>query len=67
MALTLMALGPEDVTRCRFGPLTPQAIQCLRDLRDALGVVFKIRRVEESDQLLLSCVGVGFRGFRSVS
>jgi len=67
MALTLMALGPEDVARCRFGPLTPQAIQCLRDLRDALGVVFKIRRVEESDQLLLSCVGVGFRGFRSVS
>ena len=67
MALTLMALGPEDVARCRMGALTPNAIQCLRDIRDALGVVFKLRPVPESDDVLVSCVGAGFRGLRKVT
>lgn len=67
MALLLMALGPEGIARCRVGPLSAQAVQCMRDIRDALGVVFKIRRDEDSDQLLLSCAGIGFHGFRSVT
>ena len=60
-----MALGPEDVARCRMGALTPQAIQCLRDIRDALGVVFQLRALDDG-HVHVSCVGVGFRGFRSV-
>ncbi|WFD25714.1 hypothetical protein MNAN1_000680 [Malassezia nana] len=64
LVLTLMALGPEDVARCRMGPLTPQAIQCLRDIRDALGVVFQLRALED-DHVHVSCVGVGLRGFRT--
>lgn len=67
MALTLMALGPEDVARCQMGPLTPAAIQVLRDIRDALGVVFKVRTLPDKDQVVVSCVGVGFRGFRQVN
>ncbi|WFD29167.1 hypothetical protein MSPP1_000172 [Malassezia sp. CBS 17886] len=70
MALVLMALGPEDVAKCRFGPLAPQAIQCLRDIRDTLGVVFKIKPIGSSaapsGDVLISCVGIGFRGFREV-
>lgn len=65
LVLILMALGPEDVARCRMGALTPQAIQCLRDIRDALGVTFKIR-VLDDQTVMLTCVGVGFRGFRQV-
>lgn len=67
MVLLLMALGPEDVAKCRMSALTPAAIQCLRDIRDTLGVVFKLRRVDESDNVLVSCVGVGFRGYRKVN
>ena len=61
-----MALGPEDVAKCRMSALTPAAIQTLRDIRDALGVVFKLRIVED-DEVLVTCVGVGFRGFRTVN
>ena len=66
LVLTLMALGPEDVARCRMGPLSPTAIQCLRDIRDALGVVFRLRR-GDGDDVLVSCVGAGFRGLRKVT
>lgn len=66
LVLLLMALGPEDVAKCRMSALTPAAIQTLRDIRDALGVVFKLRIVED-DEVLVTCVGVGFRGFRTVN
>lgn len=65
LILILMALGPEDVARCRLGALTPQAIQCLRDIREALGVTFKIRALDDRS-VMVTCVGVGFRGFRQV-
>lgn len=65
LVLTLMAVGPGDVARCRMGALTPQAVQSLRDIRDALGVTFKIRAMEDGS-VMLTCVGVGFRGFRQV-
>ncbi|PWN47826.1 18S rRNA biogenesis protein [Violaceomyces palustris] len=48
LVLTLMALGPQDVAKCRMGSLTPNAIQCLRDIKEALGVSFKITRVTEA-------------------
>lgn len=41
--LMLMALTPEDVSKVRFGALTPQTIDTLRILRDAFGVVFRIK------------------------
>ena len=66
LVLLLMALGPEDVAKCRMSALTPAAIQTLRDIRDALGVVFKLRIIED-DEVLVTCVGVGFRGFRTVN
>ncbi|PKI85843.1 hypothetical protein MVES1_000656 [Malassezia vespertilionis] len=66
-ALALMALGPEDVAKCRMGRLTAQAVQCLRDVREALGVVFKIRTIPESEDVLVSCVGVGLRGYRRIT
>ncbi len=43
LALLLMALTPEDVSRIRTGPLSPHTIQCLRHYRDIFGVTFKVR------------------------
>jgi RNA 3'-terminal phosphate cyclase-like protein len=45
----------------RFGVLTDQAIEVLRLLRVAFGVVFKIREDKETNTLVLSCLGVGYR------
>ncbi|KAJ1442230.1 18S rRNA biogenesis protein RCL1, partial [Ochromonadaceae sp. CCMP2298] len=43
LVLMLMVLTPEDVSKVRFGVLSPQAIMMLRLLREAFGVTFKIK------------------------
>ena len=60
-ALLLMALGPEDVSRVRLGPLTPFAIETLRLIKDFFGLVFQIEVDKEDNSLLLACRGVGFK------
>ncbi|KAL9940953.1 hypothetical protein V8E36_000441 [Tilletia maclaganii] len=116
--LALMALGPQDVGKVRVGTLTAQSVQMMRDIKEALGVTFKITEVDsnaasaprarlpkrtvtrnldsdedededdfddfgdnddfESDEdeelaavqkspeLLVSCLGIGVRGYRKV-
>jgi RNA 3'-terminal phosphate cyclase-like protein len=49
--------------KVRFGSeLTDASVECLRLLREAFGVVFKIKEETEegSSSLLLSCLGTGF-------
>lgn len=60
ICLLFMVLGPEDVSKVRFGKLSPYTVQYLRDLKDFFGVTFKITTDEESKTALLSCMGVGF-------
>lgn len=67
LVLLLMALGSEDVGRCRMGALTPHSIQYLRDLKHTMGVAFKIKQVDQSDEVLVSCVGIGYTGQRKVA
>ncbi|KAF0687225.1 Aste57867_20987 [Aphanomyces stellatus] len=61
LALLLMTLSPEDVSKVRFGKLTPYSIQYLRHLRDFFGVTFKIKADNETKTVLLTCLGVGFK------
>ncbi len=60
LALVLMALGPEDVSRLRLGTLTEHSIGLLRLLRDFFGVTFQIDS-EPDGSVLLTCRGVGFK------
>ncbi|RKP06755.1 RNA 3'-terminal phosphate cyclase/enolpyruvate transferase [Thamnocephalis sphaerospora] len=60
LALLLMVLGPEDVSKIRLGALTPFTVQFLRDLKKAFGTVFKVAEDEETNTLLLTCMGVGY-------
>jgi len=60
-ALLLMALGPEDVSRIRLGPLTPFAIETLRLIHDFFGVAFRIEADADDGSLMLACRGVGYR------
>jgi len=46
-ALLMMCLTPEDVSRIRLGPLSQYAVVSLRLYKEALGVEFKLRVVEE--------------------
>lgn len=60
LVLLLMVLGPEDVSKVRFGQLSAAAMNMLRLLRDAFGVIFKVKR-DEDGTVLLSCLGIGYR------
>jgi RNA 3'-terminal phosphate cyclase-like protein len=60
MVLQMMIMGPEDVCKIRLGPLTDRAIQTLRLIHDAFGVIFKVRE-EQDGTTLLSCFGIGFK------
>ena len=61
LVVLLMALGPEDVSRLRTGPLTAYTIQTLRHVRDFFGVTFKIVADAETCTVMLSCLGTGYR------
>ncbi|XP_014665014.1 PREDICTED: RNA 3'-terminal phosphate cyclase-like protein [Priapulus caudatus] len=74
VALLLMALGQQDVSKMVVGALTPYTIEFLRHVRDFLHVTFKIEvqtKAEEDDddgdalrmgaeKVMLTCVGAGF-------
>ena len=62
LLLLLMALTPEDVSKVRLGPLTPQAVNTLRLLREVFGLTFKIQEERDNGRssYLLTCMGLGF-------
>jgi len=61
LLLQMMILGPEDVCKVRFGKLTEQSINVLRIIKDAFGVVFKIRIDKDTNTTLLSCQGIAYQ------
>jgi len=58
--LLLMALGPEDVSKIRFGKLTEPSIQYLRDIKTYFGLTFKLATDPANQTVLLTCLGVGY-------
>ncbi|KIM48930.1 hypothetical protein M413DRAFT_59937 [Hebeloma cylindrosporum] len=64
LVLLMMALGSEDVGRCRMGEPTPKTIQFLRDVRSFFATSFKIVSADPSNQdcsqLIYSCYGTGY-------
>lgn len=67
LALLFMCLTPEDVSRIRLGTLTEYTIVTLRLLRQALGVEFKIKADAETQTVVLSCLGTGYRNMARAS
>lgn len=60
MALLLMALGPEDVSRIRIGRISQYTIEWLQLLRDFFGVTMHIKPDPGSKSLVVTCRGVGY-------
>jgi RNA 3'-terminal phosphate cyclase-like protein len=67
LALLLMCLGPEDVSRIRVGTLSQYTIVSLRLFKKAFHVEFKVRADEENKTVLLSCLGTGYRNMARAS
>lgn len=64
LTLILMAMGPEDITKVRFGSeLTENAISMLQILKDHFGIVFKIKNedIDTFPTIVVSCLGIGFK------
>ncbi|XP_031711413.1 RNA 3'-terminal phosphate cyclase-like protein [Anarrhichthys ocellatus] len=67
LALLLMTLGQQDVSKVLLGPLSPYTIEFLRHVRDFFQIMFKIELQKPSederkggDKVLMTCVGVGY-------
>jgi RNA 3'-terminal phosphate cyclase-like protein len=69
IACLLMALGQNDVSKVKIGPLSPYTIQFLRHLRDFFQVMFRLEveeastgdeKISAADKVLLTCLGVGY-------
>uniref|UniRef100_A0A8B9GFJ3 RNA 3'-terminal phosphate cyclase-like protein n=1 Tax=Amazona collaria TaxID=241587 RepID=A0A8B9GFJ3_9PSIT len=66
LALLLMTLGQQDVSKVLLGPLSPYTIEFLRHLRSFFQIMFKIetKAPEEEymggEKVLMTCVGTGF-------
>jgi RNA 3'-terminal phosphate cyclase-like protein len=60
--LCYMALGPEQqVSRVRFGTITPQAVYMLRLLKEFWNIEFQLQPDVKSNTVLVSCVGLGYQ------
>jgi RNA 3'-terminal phosphate cyclase-like protein len=75
LTVTMMGLGPTDVSKFVTGPLSPYTVQLLRHTKDFLQLMFKLETYSSAeeqeeaegarlrigaDKVLLTCVGVGF-------
>jgi RNA 3'-terminal phosphate cyclase-like protein len=61
LALLWMCLSPEDVSRIRLGTLSPYTVESLRLFQRMLGVTFQVQADPESQTVVLSCLGTGYR------
>ncbi len=61
LALLFCALGPEELSEVRLGPLTPHAVRTLRHLKAFFGVTFNVRPEAASRTIFLTCIGAGLR------
>ncbi|EST08066.1 RNA 3'-terminal phosphate cyclase, insert domain protein [Kalmanozyma brasiliensis GHG001] len=53
LVLLLMALSPQDVAKCTMASPTANAVQMMRDLKEALGVSFKITPASDATTALV--------------
>lgn len=67
LAFLWMCLSSEDVSRIRLGTLSEYSIGTLRLLKHAFGVEFKVKPDTETNTVLLSCLGTGYRNMARAS
>ncbi len=58
VVIMLMALGPKDVSKVRFGKLSPFAIQLLRDIHQFLHLTFRVEADPSSNSTMYAILMV---------
>lgn len=61
LVLLMAALGPDEMSEVRVGPLTPYAVRTMRHIKDFFNVQFSARPERESGTIFLSCIGTGYK------
>lgn len=61
LVILLCALGPEELSEVRLGPLTPHAVRTLRHVKAFFGVTFSVKPQAASKTIFLSCIGAGVK------
>ncbi|WVR09531.1 18S rRNA biogenesis protein RCL1 [Kwoniella sp. DSM 27419] len=56
----LMALGKEDVSKVKMGPLTAHTVQFFRDMLAFFGTKYKLVEDATSGEVTVSCIGIGY-------
>eukprot|EP00793_Prasinoderma_coloniale_P004163 PRCOL_00006339-RA len=59
--LTLAAACPGGASRLRLGPLSEQAVEMLRILRDVMGVTYRLDAEPNTKTVIAACVGAGVK------
>ena len=62
-----MACNKEDVSKVKLGKLSPFTVNFLRDMRDFLGVTFKLKPNDEDGTVDAACIGTGYTNTAKVS
>eukprot|EP00040_Diaphanoeca_grandis_P015053 m.76598 g.76598 ORF g.76598 m.76598 type:complete len:362 (+) comp24918_c0_seq1:207-1292(+) len=55
-----MACNSEDVSKVKFGKLSSFTVNFLRDVREFLGVTFRLKPDDETDTVNVTCIGIGY-------
>jgi RNA 3'-terminal phosphate cyclase-like protein len=56
-----MVLASESINKIRLGRLSPITIEILRLLRDFFGITFKLDADEQTNTVVCTCRGIGFK------
>jgi len=67
MCLLFMACNKEDVSKVKLGKLSPFTVNFLRDMRDFLGVTFRLKPNDEDGTVDAACIGTGYTNTAKVS
>lgn len=61
VCLLFCAMGAELLNEVRLGPLSDQAINMLRNVKEFFGVVFKLDPEKEYGTVFARCIGIGVK------
>ena len=65
-ALTLMALSEKKTSSIKLGRVSPFTVECLRLMRDYMGVVFEIEESKTEDMAIFKCLGIGYQNYARI-
>jgi RNA 3'-terminal phosphate cyclase-like protein len=67
LLVTLMALSERKTSEVKLGRVSGFTVECLRVLREALGVVFEIEESKAENLAIFRCLGIGYENYSRIA